>query len=249
MRGSACSFPASPSPDTCPGLGRMEGVYRNASDKRDESIRYGTCMQCSADALGDVSPDDYEFYCHSCFEFDKLNCVRCMTFAAGYDEHGSLVTFGTSVDRCAERNALERNPDVHTLIACRIRRNEYGRITSYGMCMPCKQCIYAMRMHNVRRICYSIRRPQGDSKYEFEMMDVQQVSNTYISKTFDIPISHSCAAHELPRNAEIDGQQLMFSHPKTRVALTESSLDQAQQFIEELPHWPDISNLSNLLVV
>lgn len=141
----------------------MSWYQQQAAQTRDNEKKmfFGRCNGC-----GDCdchATHAYELYCDDCWDMYKLNNVRCFTIAAIYDDKGELISFGTSLHGCAERDAIWRLPEDKItdcrgmlLVACRVRRNKTGRIKSYGCSLPCSGCLMTMNIYGIRQVCYSL---------------------------------------------------------------------------------------------
>lgn len=140
------------------------------------SLPMSVCAECGGVCTnGDVC-DEGVFYCTRCWDEDELLCelrsYRCVTFCALYDlTTGERLGIGGSVrNSCAERNALWTLDDISTpkaVMVCRIRKNRKNTRWSLGMSKPCRQCILAMHMYRVERVCFST----GADSYEWVDLD------------------------------------------------------------------------------
>ena len=142
---------------------------------------HGFCIQCGEEGAGRCGAD-YGFYCDACWDdhdfYATLRSYRCISFAAVYDlTTGVRLTVGASVDNhCAERGALWKIDDVacpKAVVVCRYRKNRRNTRASFGGSKPCAQCILAMQMYNVVRVCYT------DGKDSFVWADVDGLHNDY----------------------------------------------------------------------
>lgn len=141
------------------------------------------CVDC--DAVAHRVYSDGKAYCDTCWEYYDLMSYRCFTFAAVYDiSSGKRLSVGSSISHtgCAERQALWRlsSDDFEKdkgIVVCRIRKNRNDTKQSFGMSKPCKQCIIAMQLYNVTRVCYSI------SKHDFSWQTVAELTNEYSTKS------------------------------------------------------------------
>ena len=114
---------------------------------------FGPCEYCEKDQFGRFG-EDRRLYCESCWEFYNLQHMRCFTAAAIYNtttEH--MLAFGASINKCAEREALDGLSESNfnepmTLVVCRIRRTHNGQIT-YGLSKPCVQCLCSLHLHGI----------------------------------------------------------------------------------------------------
>lgn len=144
-------------------------------------MQYGECDECRCDAQGSCGRD-LLFYCHGCWDeyefYQTLRSYRCITFAAVYNlDTGKRMGIGAAVDNhCAERDALWKLDDIDVpkaIVVCRYRKNRNNTRASTGDSKPCAQCILAMQMYNVKRVCYSM----GADDYRW--MDVDRLQNDY----------------------------------------------------------------------
>lgn len=159
------------------GTGRMTSKP-NTPLPRPPMTRYGMCEECEEDSEG---PPSEPFYCHTCWNeyhtCSSLHTFRCFTFAVLYSERtGKRLGMAGSTDHCAEREVLWKVDDItepKVVVVSRCRRNRNGKL-SFGNSKPCEQCILALQMYNVTRVCYS-------KKERFEWEDVSSLANTYRS--------------------------------------------------------------------
>lgn len=142
---------------------------------------WGQCEECGRGAEGWCDHES-SFFCHECWRdydfYETLRSYRCVTFAAVYNlETGERMSTGGSVEkRCAERDALWKIEDVavpKAIVVCRHRKNRNNTRASTGGSKPCAQCILAMQMYNVQRVCYSV------GKDEYMWVDVEGLRNAY----------------------------------------------------------------------
>ena len=147
---------------------------------------FGTCVECR-EASGGWPDSAGDFYCSVCWRqdalFDSLRSYRCFTFCVVYDARTlrRLSVGGSVNDVCAERNALWNLASDHVstpkvLVVCRLRRSK-GRRRTLGYSKPCAQCICAMQLYNVSRVCFS-----GKDR-DFVWHDVSSLTSDYFTKS------------------------------------------------------------------
>ena len=135
---------------------------------------FGVCDECADEGKG--WPTGEFFYCAECWEWHDARAYRCCNVCAVYDARdGRRIATGTSIEGCAERNALWKLWDVDdgalvgipkVLVVARVRSstNTLGRRRStYGMSRPCAQCATALVLYNVVRVAYSDATPDERS--------------------------------------------------------------------------------------
>ena len=149
----------------------MDPVDKHSEKKRKIVVRVspkkkmvfvGDCSSCGSWTEGFVDLYDFNSYCTDCY---RLHYSRVFSIAGVYDaKSGSLIKMGHSwsdAHVCAERQAIWKvcNDDgidlstPKTLVVCRVRRSK--KKSSLGMSKPCAQCIVAMGLCNIERVCYS----------------------------------------------------------------------------------------------
>lgn len=154
-----------------------------APAKTETSPIMWECEECNTFAEVHIG-NDGNMYCDECWKFYDLRNTRCFSFAALYDKlTGKRILSEASHigSGCAERMAMWKLPfgpeeSIATpkiAVVVRIRRNRNNKMT-LGNSKPCQQCIQAMPLYNIERVCYST-----SSGYVWE--DVTTMNNDYTS--------------------------------------------------------------------
>ena len=207
---------------------------------------FGTCTECGDSQYGRPA-EDHEFYCDTCWEFDMLEHARQFSVATVYDIHTRhMIAFGTSIGKCAERNALEWVPRASfarplLVMVCRIHKS--GSRTVVGRSKPCLQCIAAMQQYRISAVAYSVPRHA-----DFVCERVAHVSNSYTTESNGIPCIETKTTAVVGQTFAVDGVGLVFEECAHSAQYAQKTgqverLGRARKFLETLPTWPNTSSL------
>jgi hypothetical protein len=233
-------------------------------------MAYGGCENCPNEAYGDF----YQgcFYCDTCLEYYHLEALRCFSVAAIYGESG-LIAVAYSIDKCAERNAIEMalakresegaecllNDCV--LVVGRVRHNKNNK-RSFGLSKPCVQCIYGMQANGIRAVCYSdpgawTHGGANMPPAPFVWTKVKEVTTSYASKCKEVCVPRRPSLGQISERTitGADGREhrvVLIPHEPPRrplsPAATAHRLCGAAALLESLPSWPRLDDAARKLV-